>query len=552
MTSSSLRVIPLGGLGEIGKNMMALEYGDDIIVIDCGLSFPTEDMPGVDLVIPDISYLIKNRCKIRGILITHGHEDHTGALPFVLPHLQVPVFASSLAYNLISVKLKDRKIYDGVTLHVIKPDVPISLGNFKVEAFSVSHSIPDAMGFAIRTPVGLIIHTGDFKIDHSPIDGIRTDLAKLARYGQEGVTLLLSDSTYAELEGYTPSEQVVGKALDRVVAEAPGRVLVATFASLISRIQQIIDAAAHHDRKVAILGRRMVENVTMATKMGYIKVPDGVLISPSQATKLPNSQVVVVTTGSQGEPTSALVRMAKGEHRQIEVVSGDTVVISATAIPGNERMVYRTINDLTRRGAKVIYDKIALVHVHGHGAQEELKTVLSLTKPRFFVPIHGEYKGLVAHAAIAQLMGVHKDHTFVLEDGDVFEIGPNVGEVTGKVSAGYVYVDGKGTICSNSLVLRDRRQLSRDGVVVIVVNCDKENGNILANPVIFSSGFVEKTREPDLFDEVSRRIRDVIVNEKQLPVHSANLNEKVKELAGKILYKSTGSQPMIVSVTQWV
>ncbi len=544
-----MRVIPLGGLGEIGKNMMALEYGDDIVVVDCGISFPGEDAPGVDIAIPDISYLVERRHKIKAILITHGHEDHTGALPYVLPQLKVPVYAPLLAHGLISVKLKDHGVYKGVNLHAIEPRTPFSLGPFDVEAFQVSHSIPDAMGYAIRTPAGLVIHTGDFKIDHTPVDGKTTDLGALARYGEEGVFLLLSDSTYAEMEGYTPSEMVVGAALDKAIGDAPGRVLVATFASLISRIQQVLDAAASHGRKVAVVGRRMVDNVAMATDMGYIHPPPGVLVSLQRAMKMPQDKVVLITTGSQGEPSSALVRIANGSHRQIDVLPKDTVVISASAIPGNEKVVNRTINSLVRQGARVLYDKIAMVHVHGHGGREELKMVLSLTKPRFFVPVHGEHRGMAAHARLAQQVGVKEENTFVLEDGDVLEISSKGGRVTDKVPAGDIYIDGSNTMDNSSEVLEDRRVLSKDGVVVIVLSLDRRTGAPVVEPTVISTGFSEDRRREEVFSRIATQIYDSLDHKVRNPVDWSYINEKVKKIARECLYKGMGRRPMIVPVT---
>ena len=481
-----LRVIPLGGLGEIGKNMMALEYDRDIIVIDCGVLFPEEDMPGVDLVIPDVSYLVEHKDRIRAILITHGHEDHTGALPYVLPQLQVPVYAPRLAHGLISVKLKEHRALREAALKIVEPGKPIKLGKFKVEFFRVCHSIPDAMGLAIETPVGNVVHTGDFKIDYTPVDGKPTDLVQMAGYGAKGVLLLLSDSTYAETPGYTPSEQVVGDALNRAIGDAPGRVLVATFASLISRIQQVIDAAANHNRKVGIVGRSMVENVKMSIQMGYLSDPLGVLLPLGETRQLALENVVLVTTGSQGEPTSALVRIANKDHRDIQVTPGDTVIISATAIPGNETVITRTIDNLFRQGARVLYDRVAMVHVHGHAAQEELKMMLSLTKPRNFVPIHGEYHHLVAHAALARSMGVPESGTFVLEDGDVLELTADGGGVVDTVPAGHVYLDGRRVMGAKSTVLGDRRALSRDGVLVVVLALDKETGLPARPPEVIS------------------------------------------------------------------
>ena len=478
-----IRVIPLGGLGEIGKNMMAVECGDDIIVVDCGVQFPDEDMLGVDLIIPDITYLMERADRVRAILITHGHEDHIGALPFILPQLKVPVYAPGLAHGLISVKLKERRATRGATLEAIEPGVRYQFGeNFTVTWFRVCHSIPDAMGIAIETPLGMLIHTGDFKIDHTPVDGRTIDLAALARHGAQGVLLLLSDSTYAEVPGYTASERVVGEALDRAIGDASGRVMVATFASLISRVQQVVDAAERHGRKVAIVGRSMVDNVNVAEEMGYLTLPPGLLLTLSEIRPLPPEQVVLLTTGSQGEPTSALVRIANQDHRDVSIISGDTVIISATPIPGNELPVSRTIDNLLRQGANVLYDRVALVHVHGHASQEELKMVLSLVRPRYFVPVHGEYRHLMAHARLAWDLGTAESGIFVMEDGDVLELSQDSAQVVERVSAGPIFIDGLSTRDSQSQVLGQRRALSKDGVVVVVISTDKNGGGPVAPP----------------------------------------------------------------------
>ena len=548
MAKSPLRVIPLGGLGEVGKNMMALEYDGDIIVIDCGVLFPEEDMPGVDLVVPDITYLLERQSHVKGIVITHGHEDHTGALPFVLPKLQVPVYAPRLAHGLISVKLKEHRSLRGTRLELIEPGDPIRLGKFKVECFRVCHSIPDAMGLAIETPVGTVIHSGDFKIDHTPVDGKPTDLVRLASYGSKGVLLLLSDSTYAELPGYTPSERVVGDALDRAIGEAQGRVLVATFASLISRIQQVIDAAAKHDRKVGIVGRSMVENVKMSMAMGYLSAPPDVLLPLGDTKRLAPDKVVLITTGSQGEPTSALVRIANGDHRDIRVQAGDTVIISATPIPGNETLVTKTIDNLFRQGARVLYDRVALVHVHGHGSQEELKIMLNLTKPRFFVPIHGEYHHLVAHTALARSMGIPESGTFILEDGDVLELTPEVGEVVDQVPAGHVFIDGRSTIDERSPILRDRRALSREGMLVVVVALDKATGMPVRAPEILSRGFKEADDMSEVFPRLSASVMESLDHTPHFPINWDYTNELVKDTVTRFLLKETGKCPVILSV----
>ena len=552
MSKNALRVVPLGGLGEVGKNMMALEYGDDIIVIDCGVLFPEEDMPGVDLVIPDITYLLERRDRVRAIFITHGHEDHTGALPFIVPSLDVPIYAPRLAHGLISVKLHNHRPSRGTALHLAEPGVPIQTGAFRIEFFRVCHSIPDAMGLAIETPVGTVVHTGDFKIDHTPVDGHATDLEKLASYGSRGVVLLLSDSTYSELPGYTPSEQVVGEALERAIGDARGRVLVATFASLISRIQQVIDAAAIHGRKVAIVGRSMVENVKMSMDMGYLSAPPGVLLPLGGTRHLDGDDVVLITTGSQGEPTSALVRIANRDHRDIRVVPGDTVIISATPIPGNETVITRTIDNLFRQGARVLYDRVALVHVHGHAAQEELKIMLSLTKPRHFVPIHGEYHHLVAHSYLAEQMGVPRDRIFVLEDGDVLEITADGGEVVDTVPAGHIYVDGKSRRTSGSPVLRDRRLLSRDGVLVVALALDRTTGMPIAPPQVASQGFFDAGEMPELLDKVSKSVADSLDHVTSHPIDWEEVNRTVRDSVRRLVVRETGRSPVIMPVAMEV
>ena len=548
MAKSPLRVIPLGGLGEIGKNMMALEYEGDIIVIDCGVLFPEQDMPGVDLVIPDITYLMERKDHVKAILITHGHEDHTGALPFVLPSLPVPVYAPRLAHGLISVKLKERRGLRASRLEIAEPGTSIKLGKFGVEFFRVCHSIPDAMGLAIETPIGTVIHTGDFKIDHTPVDGRGTDMARLADYGAKGVLLLFSDSTYAETPGYTPSEKVVGEALDRAIGEAPGRVLVATFASLISRIQQVIDASAKHGRKVGIVGRSMVDNVKMSIEMGYISPPPGVLLPLAETKRLPPEKSVLITTGSQGEPTSALVRIANGDHRDIRVIPGDTVIISATPIPGNETVVSRTIDNLTRQGARVLYDKLALVHVHGHGSQEELKMMLSITKPRFFIPVHGEYRHLMAHAALARTMGVPEPGIHVLEDGDILELTYEGAEIVGSTPANHVYIDGQHIMGVTSPVLSDRRSLSRDGIVVVVVALDRATGMPARPPELVSRGFLDQEQMEGAFQRVSASLAESLTNKPDHPIDWALTNARVREEVSRLLYKATGRSPVVVPV----
>ena len=549
MGKQPLRVIPLGGLGEIGKNMMALEYGKDIIVIDAGVLFPEEDMLGIDLVIPNISYLAENKKRIRGIFITHGHEDHTGALPYVLRELKVPVYAPRLAYGLISVKLKEHKILKEASLHEITPDQQIKAGAFQVRFFRVCHSIPDAMGLAIKTPLGLVVHTGDFKIDHTPADGKPTDLASLAEQCKGGAFLLLSDSTYADTQGYTPSEMVVGEALDRAIQQAEGRVMIATFASLITRIQQVLDACARHGRKMAVVGRSMVNNVKMAMDLGYLSDPAGVLVSLQALSKLPPEETVIIATGSQGEPTSALVRIANRDHRDIKVMPGDTVVISATPIPGNELVVSRTISNLYRQGARVLYDKVALVHVHGHASREELKLMLNITRPKFFVPIHGEFRHLVAHRDIALEVGVQPENAFLLEDGNVLELTKEAGRIAGTVTAGHIYVDGLQLWDMKSLVLRDRRTLSRDGMVVVTLAVDKATGRVLGRPEAVSSGFVDMDDFPDLMArtaETALRAVDGTNGAQRLDWEA--ITAQVKDSVGSFLYEETRLRPLVIPV----
>ena len=547
--TSPLRIIPLGGLGEIGKNMMALEYEDDIIVVDCGVQFPEEGMFGVDLIIPDVSYLVERADKVRAILITHGHEDHIGALPFILPKLQVPVYAPRLAHGLITAKLKERRAARGAVVHPIDPGVIHHIGeSFEVSWFRVCHSIPDAMGIAIGTPLGTVIHTGDFKIDHTPVDGRIFDLPALARYGDDGVLLLFSDSTYAEVPGYTTSERVVGEALDRAIGEAEGRVMVATFASLVSRVQQVLDAAEKHGRKVSIVGRSMVDTVKVATELGYLTVPPGILVPLGETRKLPPEKVILMTTGSQGEPTSALVRIAKQEHRDVNIVAGDTVIISATPIPGNELAVSRTIDNLLRQGAKVLYDRIATVHVHGHASQEELKLVLRLVRPRYFVPVHGEYRHLTAHAQLAWDLDVAKDGIFVMEDGDVLELSESGARMDDRISAGPIFVDGLTTRDTQSPVLSQRRSLSKDGVVVLVVTTDKKNGGLMGEPVIVASGFLDESETGTLFEELSAAVAKELTSGDVRHEEIDELRAKVRETARSFIAGAARRSPMIIPV----
>jgi ribonuclease J len=550
MSKPRLRIIPLGGLSEIGKNMMVMEYENDIIIIDAGLMFPGEEMLGIDLVIPDISYLLEKRDKIRGIVITHGHEDHIGALPYLLPQLKVPVYSTRLTNDLISVKLKERKALAGAKLQAMPFGNQVTLGRFRVEFFPVCHSIPDAAGLIIHTPMGTIIHSGDFKLDYTPVSGKPTNLSRLAQLGAQGVLLLLSDSTYAELPGYTPSERVVGETLDRVMAEAPGRVIVTTFSSLVSRIQQVIDSAAKHQRRVFIVGRSMTDIVHMALEGGYLKAPDGILGRIDELKGMPHNRVVFITTGSQGEPTSALVRIANRDHRQVHIIRGDTVVLSATAVPGNEALINRTVDNLFKQGAQVLYDKVAPVHVHGHGSQEELKLLLNLVKPRFFIPIHGEYRHLSLHANLAESLGMSKKNIFLLEDGDILELSPQGGRKTGKVSSGNVYVDGLSVGEIGSVVLRDRRMLSRDGIVMVIITVNRQTGKLVGRPDIVSRGFIEPKEAKD--KEMIEKSRDLVARTLDhsgvRPADWGFIYSKVRDILNKFYYDQTKRHPMILPV----
>ena len=547
MTRDKLRIIPLGGLGEIGKNMMVLELPQDMIIIDAGLMFPQEEMLGVDLVIPDISYVRERQKKLRAIIITHGHEDHTGALPYVLRELRAPIYCTRLTRGLISVKLKEHKLLKEADLRTVSPGEKITLGAFQVEFVRVTHSIPDSCGLAIRTPVGTVIHSGDFKLDHTPVMGEPTDLPRWAELGHQGVLLLLSDSTYAESPGYTPSEQVVGEALDRIMATAPGRVIVATFASLISRVQQVIDAAYRNGRRVFITGRSMVDNVQMALELGYLSAPENVLTPIDQLSRMQPQKIAIISTGSQGEPTSALVRMASRDHRHIQIAPGDTVVMSASPIPGNDMLINRTIDNLCRLGAQVLHTRIADVHVHGHAAQEELKMLLSLVNPRFFIPIHGEYRHLMSHARLAQAMGLAQDNTFILEDGDILELDGKGGKVVGRVVADHVYVDGL-AVGVNQVVLRDRRRLASDGIIVVILTVDKHSGRPVGEPDVVARGFMDTEEAGEILDKARRQVTRAL---KGAEHHSdpANVNARVRDALAQYIYQETRRRPMILPLT---
>ncbi len=546
MANDKLRIIPLGGLGEIGKNMMLFEWGDDIIAVDCGLMFPSEDMLGVDLVIPDVNYIIENRKNLRAIFITHGHEDHTGALPYILRQINVPVYATPLAHGLISVKLKEARLLQSTDLREVRLGETFQEGPFTVEPFQVAHSIPDSVGYIIRTPVGTCVHTGDFKLDHTPVMGQATDLARLAQEGDKGVLLLLGDSTYAEIPGYTPSEQIVGDSIFQIMGKARGRVVVTTFASLIARVQQVFDAAEMTGRRVFITGRSMIDNTNMAIERGYLRVPEGMLVSVRELPNIAHDQLAIITTGSQGEPTSALTRMANQDHPHVKIVDGDTVILSASAVPGNEALVHRTVDNLFKLGANVLYNRIADVHVRGHAAQEELKIVHTLVRPKYFVPVHGEYRHMMLHARLADSLN-HGTESFILTDGDVLELTATSADYGERVEADAVYVDGLGVGDIDHVVLRDRKHLASDGMVVVILAMDKQTGRVAGRPEVVSRGFVDMEEREELIDRTRDCVTKALAGADHI-VEWGAVNQQVKDSVAKFLYEETRRRPMVLPV----
>ncbi len=543
--ANKLRIVPLGGLGEVGKNMMVLEYGRNIIIIDAGIMFPENDMLGIDFIIPDFNYLADKKDIVRGIILTHGHEDHVGGLPYVLQEIKAPIYTTKLTRGLVEVKLKERHLLDEAELNTIQAGDNIALGPFRIEFFHVCHSIPDGVGLAIETPVGLVVHSGDFKFDYTPVDGKPPDLAKLAELGGRGVLVLLSDSTNAEQPGATPSERAIDDAFDKVFQRAEGRIIVGTFASLISRIQQVVNTAVRHERKVAIAGYSMVENVRMAQELGYLSIPPGVLIKLGDIDKLPQHKVVIIATGTQGEPSSALARMSVGRHRQIKVVRGDTIIISAHAIPGNEEMINRTINRLFQQGANVMYEQIAPVHVSGHASQDEQRLLIHLIKPRYFVPIHGELRHLTQHARIAQEMGVPATNTMVVENGYILEFDGESGRIGERVPGGYVFVDGSGVGDVGPVVMRDREILASAGFVVAVIKLDEKTGQPAGRPEIISRGFVYVRDSAELMERAQDKILEVI---EKSDGGRAAVGDRVRDELGKLFYEETKRRPMIMPV----
>ena len=545
-----LKVIALGGLEEIGKNMTVLEYGNDIIIIDCGLAFPEDDMLGIDLVIPDITYLAKNVEKIRGIVLTHGHEDHIGALPYVLKQLKVPVFGTLLTLGLLENKLREHKMLDKTTLHTVVPGEKVKLGEMVVEFIHTNHSIADSVALAIQTPVGMVIHTGDFKVDYTPIDGDIIDLQRFAELGSQGVLLLMSDSTNAERKGFTMSEKNVGKVFERIFEETPrNRIMVATFSSNIHRIQQIINAAYMYGRKVAIIGRSMVNAVKTASELDYLWIPPRTLIDINEIKNYRDEQLVIITTGSQGETMSALSRIANSEHKQVSVKPDDKIIISASAIPGNGKNVIRVVNELLKKGADVVYGGIEDIHVSGHARQEELKLMLALTKPKFFMPVHGEYMHLSSHRDLAISMGMDKKNIFVNKLGDVLELSKNEAKVTGTVPTGQVMVDGLGVGDVGNIVLRDRKHLSEDGLMVVVVSMEEETGQIVAGPDIISRGFVYVRESEGLMDGAREVVMKALQECEEKNITSWNyIKNLIKDTLKNYIWQKTKRSPMILPI----
>ncbi len=547
--AGKLQFIPLGGLGEIGKNMAALVHGNDIILIDAGLAFPEEDMPGIDIVLPDISYLLENRDRIRAIFLTHGHEDHIGALPYLLRQINVPVYGARLTLGMVELKLGEHQITLHPSSRWLEPGEVVKAGSFSVELFRVNHSIPDACGLIIKNPVGTVVHTGDFKFDHTPVDGQVADFHRLADVGREGVLLLLSDSTNAERPGYTPSEKTVGKTFDRVMESADGRVIVASFASQVHRVRQVAEAAVRHHRRVAVVGRSMENVVQKAIELGYLDFPPGTWMDVEEIKKLPAEQIVIVTTGSQGEPMSALTRMSTADHRKVTIVPGDTVIISATAIPGNEKYVSRTVDNLYRLGAHVVYGAASNIHVSGHACQEEIKLMMNLTRPQFFIPVHGEYRHLVHNAQLARDVGIEPSHILIGENGTIFEFTKNSGAMVGSVPSGKVLVDGVGVGDVGNIVLRDRKQLSNDGILIVVVGMDAQSGLLVSGPDIVSRGFVYVRESEALLDEARQRVKTALgqLEGNNLSEWSA-IKSAVRETLGRFLWDKTKRRPMVLPI----
>lgn len=545
----SVKIIPLGGLHEIGKNITVIEYQDEIIVIDCGMTFPGDDMLGIDLVIPDVTYLIKNKEKIKGMIITHGHEDHIGAIPYVLKQVNIPIYCTRLTAGLINNKLEEHKLVRSTKMHIVKAGHSVKLGNFRVEFIQSAHSIPDSVMLAITTPLGTILHTGDFKVDYTPIDNKIIDLGRIAELGSKGVLALLADSTNAERKGFTMSEKSVGKVFDKLFLHCHKRIIIATFASNVHRVQQIVDCAFKYKRKVAVSGRSMIKMIETARELGYIKCPDNIFIDIDMMSNYTDDQLVIITTGSQGEAMSALTRMASGEHRKIKVTPNDRVIISANPIPGNEKYISKVIDDLMQIGAEVIYSAIEHVHVSGHACQEEQKLIFALTKPKYFIPVHGEYKHLMAHSETAQMMGVDKENIFMMTNGRILEINEMSARLTGTVPNGKILVDGLGVGDVGNIVLRDRQHLSQEGLIIVVITMDKSSGEVVSGPDVISRGFVYVRESENLMDDVKSVVRSIIRKCEDEGIQDwSTIKGTVKENLKDYIFNKTRRNPMILPI----
>ena len=547
---SKLKIIPLGGLHEIGKNITVFEYENEMIVVDCGLSFPEDDMLGVDLVIPDITYLEQNKDKIKGLVITHGHEDHIGSVPYFLKKINVPIYATKLTVGLIKNKLEEHKLTKTTKLVEVTQGQTIKLGkNFKVEFIRSSHSIPDSVMLAITTPIGTILHTGDFKVDFTPIDGKIMDFGRIAELGNKGILALMSDSTNSERKGFTMSERSVGEVFDKLFLHCTKRIVVATFASNVHRVQQIVNCAVKYNRKIAVCGRSMINMITTARELGYIECPENLFIDIDMIKNYPDENLVIITTGSQGEPMSALTRMAAGDHRKVKITPNDLIIISATPIPGNEKYVSKVIDDLMQIGAEVVYSSLEDVHVSGHACQEEQKLIIALTKPKYFIPVHGEYRQLIAHSETAQNMGYDKEHIIMMQNGRILEINEDGAELTGTVPSGRVLVDGLGVGDVGNIVLRDRQHLSQDGLIVIVLTMDSNTGEVIAGPDVISRGFVYVRESENLMDDVKSVVRHEIAKCEEKGIRDwSTIKSTVRENLRDYVFSKTKRNPMIIPI----
>ena len=548
--ASKLKIIPLGGLHEIGKNITVFEYENEIIVVDCGLSFPDDDMLGIDLVIPDITYLEKNVDKIKGLVITHGHEDHIGAVPYLLKKINIPIYATKLTAGLIRNKLEEHKLVRSTKLIEVEQGQTIKLGkNFKVEFIRSSHSIPDSVMLGITTPAGTVLHTGDFKVDFTPIDGKIMDFGRIAELGKQGILALMSDSTNSERKGFTMSESSVGEVFDKLFSHCTKRIVVATFASNVHRVQQIVNSAVKYNRKIAVCGRSMINMITTARELGYIKCPENIFIDIDMINNYTDEQMVIITTGSQGEPMSALTRMAAGDHRKVKITPNDLIIISATPIPGNEKYVSKVIDDLMQIGAEVVYSSLEDIHVSGHACQEEQKLIMALAKPKYFIPIHGEYRQLIAHSETAQSMGIDKDHIIMLQNGRVLEINEGGAEFTSVVQNGMILVDGLGVGDVGNIVLRDRQHLSQDGLIVIVLTMDSSTGEVISGPDVISRGFVYVRESENLMDDVKAVVRHEIKKCEDKGIRDwATIKSTTRENLRDYIFAKTKRNPMIIPI----